>query len=308
VSASSLEVASVPYALASTHPFGGTLATYAFYGTGCLGMIGGGGPFCRRANDDMTLASFQGVPANYAILVNSGSSGISVTGFQLWTRTVSGSPATTNTWLYDRAASGEPGAILVRGTMNVTGTPAWQQTTFPAVVIPPNTDFFLAYDNRANLVNPIAAAGRNLTHYYAGPPTWLGPFTVQPWNYRLVCTTTGAVPLLGHTNLPNIGGTFSLDLALARASAPAVLLFGFSRTSVNLGGIGAPLCHLLTSPDILFVTGTDSAGSASLAFPVPNQLSLVNGMFQNQFAVYDPSANVLGWAFSRGGEATIGIY
>jgi hypothetical protein len=47
-------------------------------------------------------------------------------------------------------------------------------------------------------------------------------------------------------------------------------------------------------------------GTGSVNIVVPNDPSLVALHFYQQYAVVDPGANALGFAFSRGGDGRIG--
>ena len=45
---------------------------------------------------------------------------------------------------------------------------------------------------------------------------------------------------------------------------------------------------------------------AAIGIPVPVDPTIVGGRFFQQFAVYDPGTNGLGFAFTNGGEGMIG--
>ena len=121
------------------------------------------------------------------------------------------------------------------------------------------------------------------------------------------------IPLLANTGQPTTGASFSVNLSGARASSTAVLLTGTSKTAwsgiplpFNLGGVGAPQCNLLVSADFLAVAATSAVGGATIPVSIPNDASLLSGKFYQQFTVVDAGANALGYAFTRGGEGTIG--
>jgi hypothetical protein len=63
---------------------------------------------------------------------------------------------------------------------------------------------------------------------------------------------------------------------------------------------------LYASGQVLVVGATNAAGSLGNVLSIPNDSSLTGGAFFNQFWVYDPSANPLGFAFTNGGKGLIG--
>jgi V8-like Glu-specific endopeptidase len=127
------------------------------------------------------------------------------------------------------------------------------------------------------------------------------------------CAGSAGVPLLANNGLPTTGGSFSLNLSGARASTSAILLTGTSKTiwsgiplPFRLGGVGAPQCDLLVSANFLSVLATSAVGGATIPTSIPNDASLLSGKFYQQIAVMDSGANALGYAFTHGGEGTIG--
>ena len=122
-----------------------------------------------------------------------------------------------------------------------------------------------------------------------------------------------AVPMLSNTDAPQIGGQFSVRLSQANPQSFALLEHGSSATTwngvplpLNLAMFGAPACDLLTSADILVLLNTNSQGRATFQYNVPLNLSLLGSHLFNQFAVWDPTANAFGFAFSNGGHGVIG--
>ena len=51
---------------------------------------------------------------------------------------------------------------------------------------------------------------------------------------------------------------------------------------------------------------TDGNGEASVPISVPNVTALLDAAFYEQFAVLDPAANSLGFAFSNAGAGVVG--
>jgi hypothetical protein len=129
------------------------------------------------------------------------------------------------------------------------------------------------------------------------------------------CPGGAGTPILAAApgNRPWAGDLFTARLTQARASTAALLFVGFSRTTwlgiplpLNLASLGAPLCNLLVAGNSVLVAGTDAGGNAAIGITVPVDPTLVGGRFFQQFAVYDPGANGLGFTFSNGGEGQIG--
>lgn len=125
------------------------------------------------------------------------------------------------------------------------------------------------------------------------------------------CPGSGArIPRQVWQGEPALGNaSFALQVADGRASAPAFLLLGGSRTAFGglqlpypLGGIGMTGCTLYT--DVLVVLGLalDAGGTGSVPLPIPNQPGLAGGRLTGQFVVLDPGANALGLVSSDGAE------
>ena len=142
--------------------------------------------------------------------------------------------------------------------------------------------------------------------------------TVQR-NYGLVMrfdTASSPVrvaPALSNSGVPELGKVFRLNIAQAKTSTAAVLIFGLSKSSwgaiklpLNLSFLGAKDCNLLCSYDLTFVTATNTAGNGGISFGVPNVASMRGKIFHNQYFVIDKAANGLGLAFTNGGSARIG--
>jgi hypothetical protein len=134
-------------------------------------------------------------------------------------------------------------------------------------------------------------------------------------SYGAGCPGSNGTPALAPApgSLPWLGDTFTAALAHGRPSAAVLLFTGFSRTHwqsiplpLDLGPVGAPQCNLLAPGTILLAGATGVQGTAALGLAVPMDGALVGGRFYQQFAVLDSSANALGFAFSNGGEGSIG--
>jgi hypothetical protein len=125
--------------------------------------------------------------------------------------------------------------------------------------------------------------------------------------------THTAVPRLYSTDTPQIGNTFRVRLSQTAPSSIAALFFGWSSTTWNgvplpmdLGGIGAPSCDLLVSPDDIRVLLTNGAGAANQQYDIPNVIYALGQSFYNQAFVFDPTVNPLGFVGTNGGVGVFG--
>ena len=123
----------------------------------------------------------------------------------------------------------------------------------------------------------------------------------------------GAVVLKGTTGTPRLGASFSVNLTQARANASAFLLHGLSDRSwsgvplpFHLGPAGAPGCWLWCSGEIIRAAATNAAGATSIGLAVPNDRSLIGGVFFNDWLIHDPTANALQFVTSGGGRGRFG--
>jgi hypothetical protein len=183
----------------------------------------------------------------------------------------------------------------------------------PPVIILPNVDFFIVFDNRVGLRLPISTNTTLVTHYFNGPPTWNGPFSTQRWNYQINCCGGGATPVLGNVGTPRLGGQFQVTLAQAKSTTLGLLFTGYSNSNWNgvplpfdLGQLGAPGCSLLAAGHSINAVATDANGAGSTNLTVPNDNSLCSGQIYQQWIVVDAGANNLGFAFSNGGAGILG--
>ncbi len=117
----------------------------------------------------------------------------------------------------------------------------------------------------------------------------------------------GAIPVLSAAGTPQIGSSFTLDLAHARASTMAGFIAGLSNTRwrsfnlpFDLSVIGAPGCNLLVGLDLVVLARTNSSGAASLRVAVPNDKALIQSVLYWQALVIDPPANRAGLAWTNG--------
>jgi hypothetical protein len=127
------------------------------------------------------------------------------------------------------------------------------------------------------------------------------------------CPGSGGTPSLHATGLPRVGASFGLELDRARANAAAPLAVGVS-DKVWLGGplpfgfgaLGAPLCALFVSTEILVPFTTDAAGQVRVGIAVPATPALVGAGAFPQFLVLDPGANLAGLVSTNALAVAIG--
>lgn len=173
-------------------------------------------------------------------------------------------------------------------------------------------NFLLQFDNNGTT---------SVTHFFdaAFSPAattsrvWATPIAATPngstQNYGLVMCLrgplAGATPRLSATGVPAIGTSFNVNLANARATAPAVLWMGTSQTSISLPS--APGCRLLASFETFPLASvlTSATGTASFTMPIANNPALIGNRFYQQWTIFDP-VNPLGLVFTNGGAGRTG--
>jgi hypothetical protein len=123
----------------------------------------------------------------------------------------------------------------------------------------------------------------------------------------------GAVPLLSHSGVPSIKGSFQVHLEFAAPSSVSLLFFGRSDRDWNgvplpfdLGPLGAPGCRLLASGQVIDLVATDGNGSGSHTYHVPDDRTVLGAVSYNHHVVLDRQANPLGLVTTRGGRGQIG--
>jgi len=289
---------------------------------------------CPTANLGCSTAHTGGNSNVFALIIPKCSSTTVVRGLTLKTQSSTPGNQTVkfHVHLADNQSPPQPVIPPVRsGTIVVGPSYGTYSGLLPSpVIIKPNTQYFVAFEN-AGMRHPICPAGGTRTSYWWHPPsatTWNGTFT-QAWSYRVDttacpalasyktygkgCKGSNGVPMLSNTGLPKLGQSFQVDLANARANAPALITLGVSDTKFgalvlpfDLTPIGAPSCQLLASPETLIPFATSGTGTASIKFMIPNLSSLNNVSLFNQFMISDPTANKLTLVFSNGGKMTMG--
>lgn len=122
--------------------------------------------------------------------------------------------------------------------------------------------------------------------------------------YGSGCAGSRGVPMLVPDGHPAIGNTdFGLRVIHARAAAPAVLLFGFTRSALPLGGG----CALLVSGPWLISSTTDPGGVGTWPTPIPPLVNLLGFVVDLSAFVLDPQGAYSGMgSFTGGLEARLG--
>ncbi len=121
------------------------------------------------------------------------------------------------------------------------------------------------------------------------------PFGVAPYGMSCGGLSTGAggVPVLGSAG-------FAVTLTGAPSGTAAVFMLGAGSLDLDMAAFGAPGCSLYQGFDVLIPVATDAAGAVSLVAPIPNDPHLLGVTVNQQWAVFDASANPLGVTASEG--------
>ena len=289
--------------------------SYSIYGAGCAGSRKAPA-VCLRVNDSLTNSSLSlrdGV--TYAVR-GTAPTALTIEGFRLNTSSKRASSITVGIELYTET-SGQPGTKVATGTMVVGPTLGWYTGTLSTSYrVAQGQNFYVALVTPTpNITASIVSGGTNTAYFRndGAGGAWTGPYTSYAWAYRIRCLAGGIAPTLRSAGVPEINTSFDIKLDQALQNTNAVFLFGVSSSSWNglplpfdLTPIGAKGCSLLASADFLAATTTDAAGSAKITLKVPNDPTLVDKIFYNQFYVFDAQANSLGLAWTNGGTGKVG--
>jgi hypothetical protein len=125
---------------------------------------------------------------------------------------------------------------------------------------------------------------------------------------------TGCGGTIGSGGLPAVGAPLLVTLSGALNNTPSLLLLGASNTTwgaltlpASLAAAGASGCFVNAAGTVQIATNTTGAGSAALELVVPNNLALNGATLYLQWAHRNAAANSLGFLFTRGAAATIGL-
>lgn len=293
-----------------------TPGSFTLFGAGCSGS-GTTPSSCAGWNETGGTLDRRSLTNEYAYPFTLAQTG-TVTGFELYCASVSGSPTSVPAAIYASNGTSPTGAALATTTLGVGGAEGFYAASFATPLSLPAGSYFLSADT--NSAHPSTLTGGNTLGVY-----WRRPFGSGSWalsssvtrpSFRVLCQgggQPGAVPALGADGTPLVGSSFTLRLARAAASAPCSLIVGASRQSwgaiplpLALDGAGAPGCALLVSADVFLPWAADASGAASLAIAVPNDATLIGAESHTQVFVLDLGNNALNLAASNAGTARIG--
>jgi hypothetical protein len=281
--------------------------SYSYYGSGCTGT-----GFSCRENNPLGGTLVPGANTNeFALDVPVSTDAVTVLGFELWTRSTTGGPASLPVALYLEGAGGHPSpAPLATATMAVDTTAGWHTALFaPPVVVPRGKRIFLGFGGTASVNHPFLTTGTESAYYWRtdSAAIWNRPSTRQRWAWKVLCASgTASEPLIATSDVPTFGKPLRIELRAAKAATSAALLTGALQLGFELKSLGAPNCWLLTSSELVLPTITDAAGRAALTLLLPADIGLVGKRFYQQWAVTDLAANAFGVVFTAGGNALVG--
>lgn len=289
--------------------------SYSIYGAGCAGSRKAPA-VCLRVNDGLTNRSLNlrdGV--TYAVR-GTAPQALNIEGFRFNTSSKRSSSITVGIELYTES-NGQPGSKVATGTMVIGPTLGWYTGTFTSTYqVAQGQNFYVAMVSPTPHVTASIVSGGTNTDYYRNDGTggaWTGPYTGYAWAYRVRCLSSGITPKLSSAGVPEIGTSFDVKLDQALENANAIFIVGISSSTWNglplpfdLSPLGAKGCSLLAAPNLLAPAVTDAAGSAKITLNLPNDPTLVDRIFYNQFYVFDGQANALGLAWTNGGTGKVG--
>ena len=232
-----------------------------------------------------------------------------LSGFDIWTASVSGSVSATASVYAD--AGGLPGTTLGTATVTIGATPGFYGVTFsPPLAV--NGTFYVAINHAgASYISNLTSGSAGTGYFRTGANAWNQSGLVTTPSYRTSCAPAFVTPTLTGTGSPLLGGSYTVELSNAPSSSVVALFTGFSTTTWSGGALpamfpGAVGCNLLVSPDSSLFFVSTPAGTSSLTFPIPNDVNFLGIMLHHQWYVSDPTNNPLGVASSNGGTASIG--
>ncbi len=295
----------------------GNLGTHATFGAGCPGTAPTAG-VCESLNPSGGQLDGHQSNNEYCYEV-AATSAITVTGFRLFTRSGGASAVTVGAALYRADQQGEPeDQPAATGAMTVDVQPGFYEVTLNVPVAVQAGETFFVGSETGTILTSTLTSGSPGTGFWRRPPqqpSWLPSSVVDHPSYEVLCQggAVGAVPTLTTAGVPSLGVTFDVVLDEAVANAPGLFVMGSSATTwqgaslpLSLATLGAPGCELLVSVDVTQPVLTDAGGAAIVPVSVPNDPTLLDAAFFEQFAVLDPGANSFGFAFSNAGAGVVG--
>ncbi len=291
--------------------------SFTYYGSGCRGTGGGttcvsnsmdckndGGASLNTEQHAFTLKVRQPAVVTGATIRCSGAGTVRI---ELWKTDAAGKPT---------AQVGKSGTLTVLAKTGYGNHSGKFPTPMPLV---PGDYALVLQKTAGKRVSLPECSGSACKTTCDSFPYWLRDTTLLPWKKapsggRLVTSIAlncppgyGAAPLLfGSGPVPTVNKSFSVDLYKAATAAPCALFIGATKRNLDLTGLGAPYCTMLTSSDITLGLRSSATGTAKFKVAVPNNSYLANKSIYFQWVVIDKRANNLGIGMSRGGDAYIG--
>ncbi|MCB9892341.1 MAG: hypothetical protein H6832_11420 [Planctomycetes bacterium] len=286
-----------------------TPGTYTAFGSGC----GQSGTMCNGHDPMGTTLYSSTLPNEYAMPFTAATV-TPVTGASFETKSTGGT-YTVIARIFAALTTGAPDANpLIEGLMTVGPNQAMYQVHFAKPLILQAGNYFASFEpyepgQSTAVLYPAQVSDGTVTKtgaYWRRPTStsWSPTGIVNKPHFEILCGGSAALEL-GNTGVPEINKSFSFDLSQGSTGSIAVGVLGLTKVGVDLNAV-APACWLFTSLDLLFPKVVDGSGNASVSLSVPNQTSLIGGMFYNQYFMIKSGSNALGILFSNGGEGKIG--
>lgn len=301
-------------------------ATYSTFGTGCNATPAVVPYALNETAPTLRVAS---LPNEYAYpVINTATTPVQVTGFEIYTRSNSGTTHETGfaRILADSSGAGatahtSPDATsLAVGVIEVGPTADWYSVAVvPAVVVQPGEAFWIGVDAFSRIAPPQNQGGSPAvaTIHYRRPNlnnnTWTPSVSVTNPIVRLAgYAPTPVVPTLSASAPPVLGQNLVINVDGTQPGIPVFLAFALSDQTwlglplpVDLALVGAPSCFAYTSNDTNQILVSGPTGTATLTLAIPASPTLAGFAFFNQAAI--PGAvNNLGFYVTNAGKGTVG--
>jgi hypothetical protein len=298
------------------------MGDWSAYGSGCSGS-GTGPANCASLNGNGGPLRTGTFLNEYAFGHQAATAGTLI-GFELYTRSTTGSPEVVEVRVYRESSpgSGTPSQTPA-GTGSITAdtTLAFYTATLNAPVgFAAGERLWIAQRESTRIVHSALSSGQTqtLATYYrrtTGGTTWLqSAVTIPAW--RWVCQgggQPGAIPVMSASGEPLIGRSFPVQVSWAAPNALALLVIGASDQTwgglglpYDLGVLGGVGCQLLSSIEITEPATISAQGQGLWSIPVPGDVGLVGQTLYSQAVMLDAAANTLGMSFTNGGALLIG--
>ena len=299
----------------SKKPISVAVGSINAFGTGCLGT-GKLPSYCASLNASGGSVTRVTRSWTYAYEARASSSTLSVSGFELWTASVSGGSVSLPVAIYRASGSGPASTPVATSTMTVGGSEAFYKATFnPPVTIPANTTFFVAMTHNNQSYISSVTGGTPGAGYWLNGSWSLSSLATAP-SYRVLCSGGGsknAVPVFEVEGTPEIGMDLQESLRLAAPNTLSLLISGLSDKTwsggalpFNLAPLGAPACRLYVNLLLFRGYRTDANGNVQIKTTIPTNPSLVGSRVFEQWMVIDPSANNFGAAMTNAVRIVVG--